>query len=363
MKSNYINAEKLVSKIKEKAVFDRSSNDITSAIDNIAKYLEIIKQSLDSEELEIIKLNIKIDKKFIIENFLPTINELSFLIERLPQYLNNISKDQFLSYQKYTKEKLDKYFMVAPFPKRAFTKPLGFAGDYKMMYMIQELEDDGDSLFSKFINVFYTNIPISNSVKNRTETLSNYIEEAVNHAKLNNKEEVKILSLGCGPALEIRNYLRKNKPEIKCEFNLLDFNRETLDFAHAQSLELAKNKNCTINLIEKSVYNLTNFNSLFEAVNGKCDFIYCAGLFDYLSDRLCKRLVGFFYELLDENGKIVVTNMHKNTNDRYLMELLLDWHLIYRKEEDMLLLLDKSIPSKTYTDPTKVNLCLEIKRK
>ena len=335
-------------------------NNFIDSLNDIALFLKDVKKFLDSENFKI--TNSQINKKFILNNFLPLIDHLSLLVNNLSQFCCNISKDKFLSYKKITQEKLGKYFMLAPFPNRAFNKPLGFAGDYKMMYMIQELQDEGDSLFSKFINVYYTNIPISNSVKNRTSKISSYIDESINNAMNNDLKNVEILSEGCGPALGVKKYLSNNDPEVNCTFNLLDFNKETLDFIKNKTLSSVKNKKFNINLIEKSVFDLTSHNAFQKVVNKKFDFIYCCGLFDYLSNKLCQKLVNIFYNSLKKNGKLLVTNMHVNNNDKYLMELLLDWHLIYRNEDDMINIANNLGLYKTFTDSTGINLCLEIKK-
>jgi extracellular factor (EF) 3-hydroxypalmitic acid methyl ester biosynthesis protein len=64
------------------------------------------------------------------------------------------------------------------------------------------------------------------------------------------------------------------------------------------------------------------------------DYIYCAGLFDYLSDNICKQLMNIFYEMLAPGGLLLATNATDALNSsrpfRYSMEYLLDWHLIYR---------------------------------
>ena len=131
-------------------------NNFIDSLDDIVLFLKDVKEFLDSENFKI--TNSQINKEFILNNYSPLIDHLSLLANNLSRFCCNISKDEFLSYTKITREKLGKYFMLAPFPNRAFNKPLGFAGDYKMMYMIQELQDEGDSLFSKFINVYYRNL-------------------------------------------------------------------------------------------------------------------------------------------------------------------------------------------------------------
>jgi len=66
------------------------------------------------------------------------------------------------------------------------------------------------------------------------------------------------------------------------------------------------------------------------------DYIYCAGLFDYLSDSVCKQLMNIFYDMLAPGGLLLATNATDALNAsrpfRYSMEYILDWHLIYRNK-------------------------------
>ena len=63
------------------------------------------------------------------------------------------------------------------------------------------------------------------------------------------------------------------------------------------------------------------------------DFIYCAGLFDYLPDRTCKQLMNIFYEWLAPGGLLAATNVDACKPFRHMLEFVLDWHLIYRDQE------------------------------
>jgi extracellular factor (EF) 3-hydroxypalmitic acid methyl ester biosynthesis protein len=67
----------------------------------------------------------------------------------------------------------------------------------------------------------------------------------------------------------------------------------------------------------------------------KYDFVYCSGLFDYLSDRICAKLIQLFFSMLRKGGKVLVTNMHSSVKDNCFMELVTEWHLIYRDEKIM----------------------------
>jgi len=98
---------------------------------------------------------------------------------------------------------------------------------------------------------------------------------------------------------------------------------------------------------------------------GLYDVVYCAGLFDYLSDRICKRLLEIFYEMLAPGGLLVATNVDASNPDRLKMEYLLDWHLIYRTGEELKALAPKeSFPDncRVVSDVTGVNAFLEVNK-
>jgi extracellular factor (EF) 3-hydroxypalmitic acid methyl ester biosynthesis protein len=60
------------------------------------------------------------------------------------------------------------------------------------------------------------------------------------------------------------------------------------------------------------------------------DFVYCAGLYDYLSDQLCHRLSNILYEWVAPGGLLVTTNVDGSNPRRLTMDYLMEWHLIYR---------------------------------
>jgi extracellular factor (EF) 3-hydroxypalmitic acid methyl ester biosynthesis protein len=75
---------------------------------------------------------------------------------------------------------------------------------------------------------------------------------------------------------------------------------------------------------------------LDSGLNGeRFDLIYCAGLFDYLSDQTCRSLVDYFYRRLLPGGLVLVANMNDSKPFRNFIEFVLDWHLIYRDTRRM----------------------------
>ena len=93
--------------------------------------------------------------------------------------------------------------------------------------------------------------------------------------------------------------------------------------------------------------------------------VYCAGLFDYLSDQVCRKLMNFFYGLVAPGGFLLSTNVSKSNPARNWMEYVLDWYLIYRDSEQMRALKPDAAPA----DNTRVigigdgtNIGLEVRK-
>jgi extracellular factor (EF) 3-hydroxypalmitic acid methyl ester biosynthesis protein len=117
-------------------------------------------------------------------------------------------------------------------------------------------------------------------------------------------------------------------------FRLLDFNDETLAHTKAKTSEVVQkhNRRSRIQMVKQSVH------SLLKEVdrgggsdsNESFDMIYCSGLYDYLSNKVCKKLDTYLYKRLAPGGVLIVTNFDPYTNIRNIMEHIFDWFLIYR---------------------------------
>jgi len=95
------------------------------------------------------------------------------------------------------------------------------------------------------------------------------------------------------------------------------------------------------------------------------DIVYCAGLFDYLSDRICRRLMDIFYEMLVPGGLLIATNVEASNPARQMMEYLMDWHLIYRDADQLMGVAPEKAPKencRVLSDNTKVNIFIEVRK-
>ncbi len=158
--------------------------------------------------------------------------------------------------------------------------------------------------------------------------------------------------------------IAKNKLAHRFSFDLLDFNPETLAYAKRQieTITAGRTDAPQVSYILKTVQELLRQAIELPANAQTYDIIYCAGLFDYLSDRVCAKLVKLFYQWCEPGGRVLVTNVHSSNPVKGLMEHVMEWHLVMRDESDMLRLAPDPDSAKIYTDDTGINVFLEIEK-
>jgi extracellular factor (EF) 3-hydroxypalmitic acid methyl ester biosynthesis protein len=168
--------------------------------------------------------------------------------------------------------------------------------------------------------------------------------------------------------------LREHPVSSTTHFTLLDFNEETLKHVVSMlnQIKHQHNRSTQFQFIKRSVNQLLKEASRptpQSSTSEQFDFIYCAGLFDYLSDIVCKRLMDMFYGMLAPGGLLVATNVSDALNTlrpfRYSMEYILDWHLIYRDGPQVATFAPELAPpesSNVISEDTGTNVFIEVRK-
>jgi len=278
----------------------------------------------------------------------------------------NVSPDDQSAHKFYVRRQIHPLVLCSPFAYRTFYKPLGYAGDYEMVNMMLRSPYEGASLFAKSINCAFLKSPPVEAHRNRITYLKNLLCETAENRKGN---KVRILNLGCGPAHEVQAFLRDSELSDLCEFTLLDFNDETIRFTGQvlNDLKETHGRQVSVIPIKRSVHQLLKQGNSGDADMNwdSYDLVYCAGLYDYLSQKVCRRLTDIFYKLAKPGARVVITNVSSTNPSIGWMEFLLEWNLVYRNNDEMLDLVPKMNEgprSKVLADTTGVNLFLEIEK-
>jgi extracellular factor (EF) 3-hydroxypalmitic acid methyl ester biosynthesis protein len=72
--------------------------------------------------------------------------------------------------------------------------------------------------------------------------------------------------------------------------------------------------------------------------------------------------VRLFLEWTAPGGLVLVTNVHSSNPIRGYMEHVVEWYLEYRDEQQLRRFVPEQMPCRVFTDPTGVNLFLEIRK-
>ncbi|MEM9080543.1 MAG: class I SAM-dependent methyltransferase [Verrucomicrobiota bacterium] len=280
---------------------------------------------------------------------------------------NKIEPELRQQHRRHLMKAVHRFILQSPFSYRCFKKPLGYAGDYEMVNLMLGNSFQGPNLFSKLLNhAFLKTGPVlahQNRITYLTETLTQVISSRAAEGK-----RTRILNLGCGPAQEIQDLIR-NSPDVEwCDIELLDFSDETLRYTEKRLAQACEDRGVEVNyrLIEESIQGF-----LKKAARGKdfelnsYDVVYCAGLFDYLQQRFCTKLVSAFRDLAKPGGLVLVTNVSDKNTIPNVMEDFLEWSIIHRTDEEMLELAGsrnlgdfKELKS----DVTRINSFLELRK-
>ncbi|MBX7158101.1 MAG: class I SAM-dependent methyltransferase [Verrucomicrobiae bacterium] len=290
------------------------------------------------------------------------------LFDRFEEMTSGIQEPMRPIHRFYAKQQLHPLVLCAPFVHRTYQKPLGYAGDFEMVNMILNDPFQGSSLFAKVINYSFLQQAPAQAHRNRVKYLTNILFDEVERLKTSGKK-IKILNLGCGPAQEIQNFLQAYDLSDLAHFTLIDFNDETLAYTEQKIKNACKQfkRQAEFRFVKKSVHQILKecgkSNEILMPED--YDLVYCAGLFDYLSDRVCQRLVEVFYQLVRPGGLVVVTNVDIQNPQKNMMEYVLEWHLIYRNSENLQYLVPKAVDKNFWSvkaDETKVNIFLELRK-
>ena len=280
--------------------------------------------------------------------------------------VENVDEDSAAMHKSYVRRQLHPHLLCSPFLYRTFKKPLGYAGDYEMVNMILRNEFDGASIFAKLFNHMLLQAPPAQAHRNRIDFLVKAITTAA-EKRARTGQRLRVMNLGCGPAEEVLRVLRQEDVSDMIDFVLLDFNDETIDYTRAR-LEEARSRfgrTATITFEKRSVHQILKMASRGEFQQAEFDMVYCAGLFDYFSQKVCKKMVELFSALVSPGGEVVVTNVADTNPVSDWMEYVMAWDLIHRSRDEMEdLVPDRcaSFAKRIEVDDTGVNYFLTLTR-
>ena len=227
--------------------------------------------------------------------------------------------------------------MVSPLQRRAYEKPLGYPGDYRVMDYVYEWAREGDTPYAQFVHRLALEPMecVKTRLKKQEEIILREIESA------DKSEPFRITNMACGTAQEIRNLLDRKAFTSPVDMTLVDQEKNTLAYAYERTYPAVQKLKglVTLKYWNASFKQLLRPNELLGGLAGQ-NLIYSLGLFDYLKEKRGQRLVSGLYDKLAPGGLLVIANLKEGAVSKWTSEFMSDWPMIYRTPEEMKRLAD-----------------------
>lgn len=243
----------------------------------------------------------------------------------------NINKSELKIYKlkKIFEERYRQYFLHGDLIRWCMEKPLGYAGDFKIIDDIYRNNPATTGLTRLWDN-WFLQLSGSRSVRERKEDFKKLI---LDFAQSRRNKDIRIMNLACGPAREIKELLEADKDGLfsKTTFDCYDFEMKAIGYAGGV---LGGFNN--VNFFQKNAIRLALEKEIEKDISYKYDLIYSTGLFDYLDERVAARLVSNLKKILKKDGIMIIANArdkYSNSSAAW-MEWVVEWYLIYRTEDE-----------------------------
>lgn len=230
-----------------------------------------------------------------------------------------------------------KIFQQCPFTRWSFEKPRGYSGDASLIDFIyghQAVAHEVAKSTPLGLGIFeYTiNAPGPVAVRERRDILTQYVDDIASEKG----PDTEILTVAAGHLREAEKSVALKNGGIK-RWVALD-----QDPISIGSISSQFGGTC-IEAIDGSVRGLLGKKHHI----GKFDFIYAAGLYDYLADKVAIKLTQVCMEMLKPQGVFLFANFTDEMADDGYMESYMNWELLQRSEEDMWRVINSSVERNT----------------
>jgi SAM-dependent methyltransferase len=224
-----------------------------------------------------------------------------------------------------------------PFTRWSFEKPRGYSGDAQLLDFIYRdaSVDEAIASATPLGQLLYGCTSASQSsaaVRERRDLLTKYVDELA----ATRGGEAEILTVASGHLREANRAVALERGQIARWIALdqdpFSIGSITRDFAGTAVTAI----DGSISGLLADTYRLGTF-----------DFVYAAGLYDYLPRKVAIRLTKKCMQMLKPNGTMLFANFAKDIPDDGFMETFMNWSLLLRSEDEMWDIINASVDRNT----------------
>jgi extracellular factor (EF) 3-hydroxypalmitic acid methyl ester biosynthesis protein len=240
-----------------------------------------------------------------------------------------------------------------PFTLHASSKPAGYPGDAGLIDHIYGYRESMQGERGDDIYAYTIASPACRAVRFRRFVLAGAIDRCLHERG----KSARIFSLAAGHLRELHlsRAIERIKPALFLALDQDSLSLQVINDEFGKYGVTTKASN-----IREIIAGRSNYTDM--------DLVYTAGLYDYLSDDVAKKLTTKLFNSVASGGMLLTANFLPNIADVGYMEAVMDWWLTYREETQMLSLAidipkDSIEKVRQYRDPDENITFLEIWKK
>ena len=232
---------------------------------------------------------------------------------------------------------INEFLQQDPFTAWSVEKPRGYSGDAQLLDFVYGHPSVADMVdratpFGRAVYGFTGNAPTAVAARERCDLLAKHVDAIAG----SRGADTEILTIASGHLregdLSAALSERRIKRWIAVDQDPLSVGSVMRDFTGTSVSAI----NGSVKGILGGSYDL-----------GQFDFVYAAGLYDYLPRSVAVRLARRCMRMLKPNGVFLFANYHEDLSDEAYMETFMNWTLILRSEDEMWDIINASVDSET----------------
>ena len=225
------------------------------------------------------------------------------------------------------REVLNPWLLRSRFWNRSATKPHGYAGDFRMLEWMYDLEHDPctDATQPALVNVLdglYATVHSVQAVWHRRRWFAQLLTD---QAARRDEGPCRVLDVACGGSRYVRDVLRTFRPR-PLQVTFFDQDAAALTFVADRTVAGADHE-----LICAPVRRLADF----VPDDAQFDLVISTGLFDYLPNADAAALLSHMVARTAPGGVTAVCNFAPEDASKVVKDWVSDWRLIYRTADQL----------------------------
>lgn len=193
----------------------------------------------------------------------------------------------------------------------AYRKPHGYAGDFEIIDRIYSRYESADDNLRKW-DTYWQNHGAANAVRNRNDYFASLVERLATRGRA-----LKILNVASGPGRDVFRFFESH-PNLDVRIDCVEQDLKAIDYAK----KVCEEHSDRVRFIQQ--------NAIKIETDENYDLVWSAGLFDYFSDRIFRRVLRKLLSFVRSgNGEVVIGNFSPANPSREYMDLF-EWKLEYR---------------------------------